>query len=195
MNDTLTQRTLPDRKPGLRMSARWCQTSPCATVRFLPLFFFALFFVFWTQAAAIAKGKPPSYPNKGRVVAVRVDEHTDYAPIFPTDSKGRTHGGEAFTHRKQVYRVETDDRIYEFAGGKDPLLAVGDAVEFRIEKETVHVRAGEKDKKYRIVSTTSKSNSRISRISETASWSKIPGFRLVQKCECPISDGASDGRE
>jgi hypothetical protein len=169
MNDQRTPGPFFTRKSRLKLSARLRRTSFGAGVRVVLLFFFAFFFLFSAQVAAIAKGKPPNYPDKGKVVAVRVDEHTDYAPIFPTDSKGRTHGGEAFTHRKQVYRVETDDRIYEFAGGKDPLLAVGDAVEFRIEKETAHVRAGEKDKKYRIVSTTSKSNSRISRISETAS--------------------------
>ncbi len=168
MSDKRSPGPLFSQMSGLKMCARMCRTAFGAGVRVVPLCLFLLFFLFWTQAAAIAKGKPPSYPNKGKVVAVRVDEHTDYAPIFPTDSKGRTHGGQAFTHRQQVYRVETDDRIYEFAGGKDPVLAVGDAVEFRIENETAHVRAGEKDKKYRVVSTTPKSNSRIGRISETA---------------------------
>ena len=107
-------------------------------------FAFFLFFFGTLQAAANAKGRP-SYPEKGTVVAVRVDERTDFVPHLSSGSKGRTHGGEAFVHRKQVYRVETDDRIYELGGGKDPLLAVGDAVEFRIEKETAHVRAGNKE--------------------------------------------------
>jgi hypothetical protein len=70
------------------------------------------------QAAAIAKGGAPSYTEKGKVVAVRVDEHTDYVPVSPPDSKGRTHGGEAFVHRKQVCRVETDENIYELGEGK-----------------------------------------------------------------------------
>lgn len=117
------------------------------------LFFFPFFF----PLVAIAKGKPQNYPEKGKVVAVRVDEHTDYVPISPPDSKGRTHGGEAFVHRKQVYRVETGDGIYELEGGKDRTMNVGDAVEFRIDRGTAHVRAGEKEKKYRVILTRPKS--------------------------------------
>jgi hypothetical protein len=113
---------------------------------------YLLFSGFWPlQAAALAKDNPStSYPERGKVVAVRVSESTDYVPISPPDSKGRTHGGEAFVHRKQVYRVETDDEIYELEGGKNPNMAVGDAVEFRVEKGTARVRAGDKERKYRL---------------------------------------------
>jgi hypothetical protein len=125
------------------------------------LFFFPFFFLLGTvQAAAIAKGGAPSDTERGKVVAVRIDEHTDYVPISPPDSKGRTHGGEAFVHRKQVYRVETDEKIYELEGGKDPTMSVGDALELRIDGGTAHVRIGEragaKEKKYRIITTASK---------------------------------------
>lgn len=141
----------------LKMTPRVFRRWRRAIARSVLLFFF-LFGAL--QPAAIAKGKLLSYVEKGKVVAVRVDEHTDYVPVSPTDSKGRTHGGEAFVHRKQVYRVETDDGIYELGGGKDPTMAVGDAVEFCIEKGTAHVRAGVKEKKYRIISTTPKPNLR-----------------------------------
>ena len=114
------------------------------------LFFLAL------RVTALANDKPPnSYPQKGKVVAARVSEHTDYVPLS-TDSRGTTHGGEAFVQRKWVYRVETDDGFYELAGGKKPSMAVGDVVEFRIEKGTGRVRAGDKEKKYPIISASPK---------------------------------------
>ena len=124
--------------------------------------FFCLFFsqLAAFRTVAIAKGKPPNDTEKGKVVAVRVDEHTDYVPISPTDSKGRTHGGEAFVHRNQVYRVETDGTNYELEGGKDPTMNVGDELEFRIERGTAYVRVGKKEKKYRVTLTAPKPYSR-----------------------------------
>jgi hypothetical protein len=95
-----------------------------------------------------------SYPERGTVVSVQVKETVDYAPIMPVDSKGRAHGGEAFTHHKQVYHVETNDGPFDLQGGKHADFAVNDAVEFRVEKDTAHVRAGAKEKKYRILSTS-----------------------------------------
>jgi len=119
---------------------------------------YLIFSGFWPlRAAALAKDAPPdSYPEKGTVVAVHVSETTDYVPVSPPDSKGRTHGGEAFVHRKQVYRVETDSEIYELEGGKNPSMAVGDAVEFRVDKGTARVRDGDKEKKYRLTVRLSK---------------------------------------
>jgi len=68
---------------------------------------------------------PPSYPEKGKVVAATVSEHTDYVPVSPPDSKGRSSGGQAFVHRNWVYRVETDVEVYEFKGGKKQSMAIG----------------------------------------------------------------------
>lgn len=106
------------------------------------------------QAAAIDKGDLPSYLREGKVLSVRVDEHTDCVPISPPDSKGRTHGGQSFVSRKQVYRVDTGDEIYELEGGKNPTMAVGDVAEFRIVKGNALVRTGKKEKKYRVISAT-----------------------------------------
>jgi hypothetical protein len=117
--------------------------------------FCLLFGVCSVQAAA--PGKQTSYPEKGKVVAVLTDEHTDYVPITPPDSKGRTSGGEAFVHRRQVYRVETDREVYELEGGKKPTLAVGDAVELRIDKSTAKVRTDGPAKKYRVLSAIARS--------------------------------------
>ena len=99
---------------------------------------------------------PKSYPEKGKVVAASMSEHTDYVPVTPPDSKGRTSGGEAFVHRNWVYRVETDDGIYELRGGKKQSMAVGDGVEFRVVKDTGYVLADDKETKYRILSSSAK---------------------------------------
>jgi len=108
----------------------------------------------WPFRAAL----PPNgttYPEKGQVVAVRVDETIEYAPITPPDSKGRTHGGEAFVHRKQIYRVQTDKEVYELEGGRKTDLTVGDTVEFRVHKNRAEVRADGSARKYRIISRSS----------------------------------------
>jgi len=118
----------------------------------------ALLLPFFVASAAVpASDKAPkSYPERGKVVAASISEHTDYVPISPPDSKGRTSGGQAFVHRNWVYRVETDDGFYEFKGGKKQSMATGDAVEFRRVKDTVYVLADDKETKYQILSTTPK---------------------------------------
>jgi hypothetical protein len=141
--------------PKIALRKRWS----CLSI-YLPFLLAVLLLIGVRRSGAITRSNPPSYPEKGTVVAVRVDEHTDYVPVLPPDSKGRTHGGEPFVHRRQVYCVETDDGIYELEGGKDPIMAVGDAVEFRIAKRSAHVLAGKKEKKYRVISATPKPDSR-----------------------------------
>ena len=91
------------------------------------------------------------------MVAVSVVETTEYVPISPADSKGRTHGGEVFVHRKQVYRVQTGDGVYELEGGKQPALAVGENVEFRVDARTARVLGDDKEKKYRLRASPSTS--------------------------------------
>jgi hypothetical protein len=112
-----------------------------------------LFGVCPTRAAATPNDA--SYREKGTVIAVRVDETIEYAPTMPPDSKGRTHGGEAFVHRKQIYRVQTDDQVYDLEGGRKIDLTVGDSVEFRIHKNTAEVRVEGLVRKYRIISRSS----------------------------------------
>jgi hypothetical protein len=111
--------------------------------------------LFTVHLAAFPRDNPPNrYPEKGKVVAVRITEHTEYAPVSPADSKGRTQGGQAYVYRNWVYRVQTDDGFYELEGGKKRSMAVGDVVEFRIEKGTGRVRTGNKEKKYLIISNS-----------------------------------------
>ena len=109
-------------------------------------------------ASSFRAAPPPSgtaYPEKGKVVSVRVHETIEYAPITPPDSKGRTHGGEAFVHRNQIYRVQTPNEVYELEGGRRADLIVGDTVEFRVRKNTAEIRLDGSTKKYRIVSRSS----------------------------------------
>src|SRR5579863_5499686 len=103
---------------------------------------FVLLFLFLaTQITSQATNRAPkSYPEKGKVVAAAMSEHTDYVPVSPVDSKGRTSGGEAFVRRNWVYRVETDGESYEIEGGKKQSLAAGDTVEFRVVKDSSYVR-------------------------------------------------------
>jgi len=115
-----------------------------------------LLFVAIPIAAPAADKTPRSFPEKGKVVAASMSAHTDYVPVSPADSKGRTSGGEAFVHQNWVYRVETDGGSYEFEGGKKRSMAVGDTLEFRVVKDTIYVRAGDKEVKYRIFSNSPK---------------------------------------
>jgi hypothetical protein len=114
-----------------------------------------LFFAAEVTASATDKARP-SYPEKGKVVSATVSEHTDYVPVSPPDSKGRSSGGQAFVHRNWVYRVETDVNVYEFKGGKTQSMAVGDTVEFRVVKDTGYILADDKEIKYRILSNSPK---------------------------------------
>jgi hypothetical protein len=98
-----------------------------------------------------AEPNDATYPEKGKVIVVRVDETIEYAPIMPPDSKGRTHGGEAFVHRKQMYRVQTNNEVYELEGGRKADLTVGDSVEFRVHKNSAEVRVDGSTRKYRII--------------------------------------------
>lgn len=116
----------------------------------------SLLFLAAQRTVSATDKAPKGYPEKGKVVAASMSEHTNYVPVSPADSKGRTSGGEAFVHRNWVYRVETDDGSYEFEGGKKQSMTAGDAVEFRIVKDNGYVRAGHKEMKYRILSSSSK---------------------------------------
>ena len=98
------------------------------------------------------------YHQKGKVVAIHVEKHTDYAPIMPVDSKGRRGGGggEAFIHIHQLYEVQADDSIYRLRGGERPTMSVGDVIEFRIDGSIARVLAQHKVKKYRVESVALK---------------------------------------
>jgi len=124
-------------------------------VALLLFLFFALFLAGRLGVLAADKAAN-SHLEKGKVVAAALSERADYVPITPPDSKGRTQGGQALVHRNWVYRVETEDAVYELRGGKKQSMAAGDAVEFRVEKETARVQTGTKEQKYRITSTETK---------------------------------------
>jgi hypothetical protein len=113
-----------------------------------------ILFGVWPLRAGLPQNEG-TYPEKGKVVAVHVDETIEYAPIMPTDSKGRTHGGEAFVHRKQIYRVQTGNDVYELEGGRKTDLTVGDTVEFRVHKNSAKVRVDGSTRTYRIISHSS----------------------------------------
>ena len=115
--------------------------------------FFLLFVVCPSRSAT--EPNDATNPEKGKVMAVHVDEIIEYAPIMHPDSKGRTHGGEAFVHRKQIYRLQTANEVYELEGGRKTDLTVGDTVELRVHKNSAEVRVDGSARKYRIISHSS----------------------------------------
>ena len=74
-----------------------------------------------------------AYPEQGKVIA-------------------KTVSAKATASRVPVFRVETDMRVYEFER-KDSELAVGDAIQFRIENDWAYVQQSDKDQKFRVIDT------------------------------------------
>jgi len=85
-------------------------------------------------STAFARDKgSKTYPEQGKVIAHTVSAKTTAA-------------------RLPVFRVETETKIYEFAG-KDSELAVGETIEFRIEKDSAYVQQGGKEQEFRVIDT------------------------------------------
>lgn len=96
-----------------------------------------------------AKNKPEKvYPEHGTIVSMRTERVTHGAGVY-TDSHGRTHGGQVHTARIPVYKVRTADMDFELEGRRG--LKIGDQVSFRVEKNKVYVRLGDKEQKFMLV--------------------------------------------
>jgi hypothetical protein len=54
-----------------------------------------------------------------------------------------------------MYRVQTNNEVYELEGGRKADLTVGDSVELRVHKNSAEVRADGLARKYRIISRSS----------------------------------------
>jgi len=106
---------------------------------------------------AFGKDKSPKvYPQHGTVVAVRTGEYSKTVPVR-TDSNGKTWGGYSARRKTQTYRIETETLVYEvMQREKNPRLAVGDGIDFRIDKQRAYLREGDKERKYELVATEQK---------------------------------------
>jgi hypothetical protein len=98
-------------------------------------------------SSALAKD-PPAYPLHGTVMAMRTDRVTVGAPVY-TGADGKTHGGGVHSRRIPVFKIQTEEMNYEVEGGKD--LTVGEELSFRLEKNTVYIQRGDKEKKVKLV--------------------------------------------
>jgi hypothetical protein len=110
------------------------------------ILFLASFVLF--AATAFAKDKTPkTYAEHGTVVSVQARGVSSGMILAP---------GQGFPMigiSPATYRVETTERVYTLSDrSRKPSLAVGQIVEFRIEKDTAWVKQENgKERKYRIM--------------------------------------------
>jgi len=97
--------------------------------------------------------QPKSYPETGTVSATRVIKEPEPAGTY-TDQYGRERRARSVMLLLHVYRVTTEDRVYELKGGTKASLSVGDAVNFRITKDSAYVQRGDKEDKYEVLRVT-----------------------------------------
>jgi hypothetical protein len=100
---------------------------------------------------ALPKAKnPKTYPEHGTVLAMRTTERSYTTGVY-TDPQGKTHGGNSYSARRPVYRIETEKMFYELEGTKKEQLPIGGTVDFRIEKDKAYIQRGDKEDKFRVV--------------------------------------------
>jgi hypothetical protein len=113
--------------------------------------FWCLYLLLALPASAMPKdAQPKSYPETGKVVALKTAEQPHSTPVY-TDPYGKTHGGVSTVRRLPVFRVETATKSYDLEGKRKDVLNLGDTIDFRIDKEWAYVRQGDKEKKFRVV--------------------------------------------
>jgi hypothetical protein len=104
-----------------------------------------------SQLDALPKDKEQKiYPEKGTVVAIHLSEHPYTIPSY-TDGDGKTRSGVSITYKTPIFRVETETKFYELEGGKKDSFNLGDAIQFRIEKNSAYVQRGSKEQKLQII--------------------------------------------
>jgi hypothetical protein len=87
----------------------------------------------WPAAGAQDKASD-TYPEQGKVLA------------HAASQKPSAHG-------TPVFRVETDLKIYEFEAKDPSSLAVGDTIQFRVEKDSAYVQRAGKEQEFRVIDT------------------------------------------
>jgi len=110
-------------------------------------------FLLCAVAAGVAGARdkvPKTYPERGTIVAMHEADRSFTTGVY-TDPYGKTHGGNSIHVKRPVYRVETEAKFYELEGRKKYHLAIGEAVQFRIEKEWVYLQREDKEQKLRVV--------------------------------------------
>jgi hypothetical protein len=80
--------------------------------------------------------------ERGTVVATHTDSQNRFIPGYAGGDGVVQNPGVTVKDRRQVYRVETKTKFYELEGGRKAVMALGDAIEFRVEKGSAIVRLG-----------------------------------------------------
>jgi hypothetical protein len=96
--------------------------------------------------------QPKAYPEAGTVTSTRLVKEPQPAGIY-NDQYGRERRGRIVI-LLHVYRVTTEDRVYELKGGTKASLSVGDAVNLRVTKDNAYVQRGDKEDKYEVLRVT-----------------------------------------
>jgi hypothetical protein len=97
-----------------------------------------------------------SYPEHGRVIGVRPGRVSELVPTY-TDPMGKMRKGHSVSKVAQIYRVETDAKIFEFTEvAKKPAYAYGDEIDFRIHTENAFIKLKKKERKVAITATEQK---------------------------------------
>jgi hypothetical protein len=52
-----------------------------------------------------------------------------------------------------VFRIDTENRVYEFEGTDEAKLTVGATIRFRIEADWAYVPQGDKEQKFKVIDT------------------------------------------
>jgi hypothetical protein len=77
-----------------------------------------------------------TYPLHGTVIAMKTEHRAVDSDVY-TDVR--------------VYKVRTVNVDYDIQAGRGPILTIGRQLDFRIEKNSVFVREGAKERKFRLV--------------------------------------------
>jgi hypothetical protein len=116
--------------------------------------------VLMLAVCAVASGKekqPKVYPERGTIISTRTSEQTETEPVR-TGYDGKIRGGGSDVSYLPVYRIETETKFYELeARSEKRFFSVGDAVQFRFEKQWAYVQQGDKEKKLRVIGVEQKS--------------------------------------
>ena len=122
--------------------------------------------LFVLSQPALAKHPPKSYPESGKVIASGLNEHTKSHPAWGGQNGSPAHGGGTYSVYSHTYKIETDTKIFELDCGKtamfhstgegcggDKKLEIGDAIHFRIEKDSFYIPLADgSEQKLRILS-------------------------------------------
>lgn len=98
--------------------------------------------VLGAQLNVSAKAQSRTYPERGIVI----DSYAHPRSVYVGSSTRKV---------TPIFRVETDAEVYEIENKRNS-LALGEKIEFRVEKDVVYVKNRDKEEKFHLVGTEPK---------------------------------------